>query len=465
MEPSNRHRRIEPVLLCLVLTSCFALPSLGGDWVEFADQTATRLVADSGVGATDPVEKDIVSGDVDRDGDKDVIVARKARFSTPGAEPNVLFMNEAGTMVDRTSTLAPDFLDPDDSRDVVLVDVDGDGWLDLVTVTTFSEQPRILMNLGNDGGGTWQGFLYTAADNRLPTFSPAPKFCAVGFGDVTGNGAPDLFFVDYDNNLEDRLLINNGSGFFTDQTATRMTAAMSESVFGTDSHILDVNGDGWNDLVKNYASGNGAPPGTVPSVRVLYNDGTGNFTFMDLIYSPGSGGPYMVEPADWNSDGRPDFYVVDDEQDVYLTNQGNDVDGRATWITTAVTNSPITEGFGGNVKIGDLDGDGIVDVVVADVDTDLAGCDRRMVILRGQRSGPTVSYSDPLKGADRSWLTNGTFDIELVDLDGDGNLDLWLGTCSGTQIQINTSTAGIFRGDFEDVGFSSWTEVVGAAPR
>jgi hypothetical protein len=443
-----------------VLVLAVSAPSTAQDWVGFADETSTRLVSDTSVGATDPLEKDIISGDVDRDGDLDVIVARKTRFSSPGAQPNVLFINELNTMTDRTAALAPDFLTPDDSRDVVLVDVDGDGWLDVVTVTTFGDQPRILMNLGNDMNGDWQGFLHTAADNRLPTFSPGPKFCAVGFGDVTGNGRPDLFFVDYDNSLEDRLLINDGSGFFTDETASRMTPAMSESVFGTDSHILDVNGDGFKDIVKNYSSGNSAPPGTVPSVRVLYNDGTGNFTFMDLIYAPGSGGPYMFEPADWNDDGRPDFYVVDDAQDVYLTNNGNDMNGRATWITTQVTGSPQTQGFGGNVKVGDLDGDGIQDVVVADVDTDLPGCDRRMTVLRGQRSGQTVTYSDPLNGANRAWLPNGTFDIELLDIDKDGNLDLWLGTCDGTMIQMNTTGPGIFVGDFED-GFDRWTDTVG----
>lgn len=451
--------RLRFLMMLLAASVALAEGVLAQDWVRFRDETSTRLVADARVGSGDTEEKDIVVADIDRDGDDDVIIVRKAPFSTVGGRANVLFMNELGTLRDRTATLAADLLTPDDTRDVVAVDVDGDGWLDVVTVTTFGEQPRILMNLGENAGGTWLGLDHVALDNRIPAFAPSPQFCAVGFGDMTGDGKPDLFFVDYDNDLEDRLLINDGNGFFSDQTAARMTAAMSESVFGTDAHILDVNGDGWNDIVKNYSSGGNAPPGTQPSVRVIYNDGTGSFDAMDLIDAPSEGGPYMFEPADWNSDGRPDFYVVDDEQDRYLTNLGNGVDGRATFRTDVVTGSPATEDFGGNVKLADLDGDGVLDVLVADVDTDLPGCDRRMALLRGTDTAGTVSFSDPLNGADRSWLSTGTFDLATLDVDKDGNLDLWLGTCAGNQIQMNESGPGIFIGDFED-GLGRWSAVV-----
>jgi len=442
----------------LVIALAFVLPSLahGQDWVTFADESATRISADTSVGLTDTFEKDLFAADVDRDGDKDLLIARKQRFSTPGGRRNVLFMNELGVMVDRTATLAPDFLDLTDDRDLVAVDVDGDGWLDIVTVTTFSEQPRILMNLGRDLAGTWLGFDYEPTDNRLPTFVPGPKFCAVGFGDVTGDEAVDLFFIDYDNTLEDRLLINDGSGFFTDQTDTRMTPAMSASVFGTDAHILDVDNDEDLDIIKNSASGSTFLDS---DVRILYNDGTGNFTDMDLIYELA---PYMIEPADWNQDGWIDIYVVDDAQDRYLVNTGRDpITGRAEFDTNVVSNSPNTAGFGGNTKIADLDADGLLDILVTDVDTDIPGCGRQMTVLRGQGTPPNVTYSDPFSGAQRGWLPNGSFDVEIFDIDKDGNLDLWIGICDGNMVQINTSGPGIFIGDFED-GLGRWSGSVGA---
>lgn len=454
--PLRIARPLQPWLALVVALAFAAVPAAAQDWVEYVDETATRLVSDVGVGAVDAEEKDIISGDVDKDGDIDLLIARKRTFSTQGGRRNVLFMNENGVMTDRTSTLAPDMLDATDDRDIILTDVDGDTWLDAITVTTFSNQPRVYMNLGNDIGGNWQGFDWVAADNRLPAFTPGPKFCAVGFGDVTGNGRPDLFFTDYDNNLEDKLLINDGSGFFTDETAARMTLSMASSTFGTDAHIADFNGDGFLDILKNDASGSGAvPPGFNSNARILYNDGTGNFVFEDFVYTDA---PYMTEPGDFNGDGLLDFYVVDDGQDAYLLNTGNDVDGHADFNTVTLTQSPNTAGFGGNTKVADLDRDGILDILVTDVDTDIAGCNRRMVVLQGQGPKINVSYIDPFNGSPRSWLPQGVFDVEALYINDDEWLDLWIATCTGSLIFIAVPQ-DIFADGFESGDTNGWSTV------
>ncbi len=313
------------------------------DWVEYLDVSDTRIVADEGapdpVGLTDEFEKDLISGDVDHDGDLDLVVVRKVRFSNPGGKRNVLFMNQSGTFVDRTADFIPDFLDLTDDRDVALVDVDGDTWLDVVTATTFDHQPRVYMNLGLDGSQVWLGFAYDLLDNRIPPFSPAPKFCAVAAGDVDNDLDVDLFFVDYSNTLEDRLLINDGDGFFTDETTSRLTAAMSESAFGTDGQIEDMNGDGFNDIIKISTLG-----GDPNSVRILYNNPADPGFFDDFLpmHHAYIGAPYMMEVADLNNDLRPDIYVVDDGQDRYLLNTGPDAQGTSTFTTMTVTGrSPI----------------------------------------------------------------------------------------------------------------------------
>lgn len=227
-------RRRHHCALCLTSALLVAAPAVAGDWITYVDQTVTRLVADASVGVSDIREKDYAIGDLDRDGDLDLVVVRKIPFTNPGGFRNVLFMNENGVMTDRAATLAPAFLDATDDRDVEIVDVDADGWLDVITAGTFEEQPRILMNLGRVAG-VWQGLEYQP--NRLPVLtSPTgngPKFCGLGVGDITGDGRPELYFTDYQNDLEDRLLINNGAGFFSDQTATRLTEAMVDSTFGT----------------------------------------------------------------------------------------------------------------------------------------------------------------------------------------------------------------------------------------
>ncbi len=447
-----------PVACALLLAPRPAVA--GGDWITYVDETASRIVADASVGVSDLQEKDLISGDVDQDGDTDLIIVRKTPFTNPGGFRNVLLMNEAGVMTDRTSTLAPDFLDPTDDREVALADIDGDGWLDIVTAGTFGEQPRILRNLG-EVAEVWQGFDYEPS--RLPVLTSAthngPKFCGMGVGDVTGDSRPEIYFADYENDMEDRLLINDGLGFFTDQTTSRLTPQMVASVFGTDADIADMNGDGFNDIVKDNAtgSGGGSPEGTAPAVSILYNDGTGNFTFMDTIYTEA---PYMVAPADFTQDDRLDLFIVDDGQDSYLINTGNDAQDHAEFTAQMANPSPNTNFFGGNVKFADLDNDDILDVLIADVDTDAPGCDRQLVLLRGQGVPPNITYSDPLGGASRPWTLAGTFDVEAMHIDDDGVLDLWIGTCGGNRVFMGVDPDFVFEDGFETGDTSGWSLTV-----
>lgn len=448
--------RLSTVLLILCLA---ALPAQAQDWVTFTDETATRLVASPALGVSDVQEKDYAIGDVDQDGDIDVVVVRKVPFTNSGPERNVLLMNENGVLTDRTAELATDMLDATDDRDVQLVDLDQDGWIDMITGTTLGDQPRILMNRGNDEFGEWRGFAWEAA--RLPVFDPPPQFCAVAVGDVTGDNVPDVYFADYDNTLENRLLINDGNGFFTDETEARTTTEMAESVFGTDAEIFDMNGDTFNDIVKNNSSGQVAPGGFSSNTSILYNDGTGNFTSIDRIYDDA---PYMTDVADYNQDGRLDVFIVDDGQDRVLFNTGNNVSGHAEFTTTSVSPSPDTSLFGGNTWTADVDLDGILDIVVSDVDTDIPNCDdSELTILRGTGTPPNISYSDPILGASRSWRQRGTFDAVVFDINGDGAPDMLVGHCAGTRVLMGDPEIGdarIFVDGFEEGNADNWSAVV-----
>ena len=231
--------------------ACMFASSLPAQWVTFQDQTATRLVAAAGLGSADPQEKDYIWGDFDKDGDIDLVVVRKTPFTFPGGFPNVLFMNENGVLTDRSATLASastvpgssGFLDPTNDRDVVAVDVNGDTWLDLVTATTLSfgqpqyiRVPRVYINRGAPSG-TWLGFIYDDA-LRINDLQPGAswngehRFCSVAAGDIDNDGDMDLYFGDYEQgggrsiDVNDRLLLNNGLGYFTDVSAARMSVVM-----------------------------------------------------------------------------------------------------------------------------------------------------------------------------------------------------------------------------------------------
>jgi len=239
------------LLTILVSTNTYS------QWLDFNDETDTRITitnvtGNSDVNAVDDQEKDLAIGDFDRDSFMDLVVVRKAPFSSPGAKTDLLFMNRNGVLTDETDLYAPEFLsDVTDSRDVICVDVNNDDWPDLFVISTFEDQPKLFINQGNDSNGDWQGF-EDESSTRLPTITVNPiQFCAGWRGDLTGNDYNDLYMINYapSGNARDVLLINDGTGNFTDETISRL-GDLRNSSFGTGVEFHDVDNDLDLDIVK-----------------------------------------------------------------------------------------------------------------------------------------------------------------------------------------------------------------------
>ena len=426
--------------------------ALTGGFGNFTNQTNQRLVCDPALGISDVEEKDYAWGDVDLDGDIDLVCVRKQPFTSEGRNINVLFMNEGGNLVDRTAEYATatdvagdnGFLTPTNDRDVILHDLDSDGWLDMITVTTLTDNstkalshPRIYMNLG-EIDGIWQGFRFE--NDRIPEMhsTAGPRFCSLAVGDISGDGHPDLYFGDYDSgssqifDFNNRLLINDGNAFFTDESTQRMTSEMLESAFGAASQIIDMNGDGVLDIVKQTSLN---PP---QHVAITYNDpnNEGYFNGYDIIDQQA---PYFVTCGDLNGDGRPDMVVVDDASDTYYINTGNGGDGFANFDSITLENS---NGFGGNAIIRDLNNDGLQDVIVTDVDVDISGCTRTTLIYRNLGDAPNITLDEQNVGISDSEL-QGVHDVAVFDINGDGWLDMVMGRCDSTEIWIQDAPTGV----------------------
>jgi len=431
-------------LVLLALATIFPTAVANAQFVEWVDETETRIDAAAGVGIDDTQEKDYAVGDLDQDGDSDLVCVRKQPFTTPGARRNVLFMNVNGVLTDQTSEYAAPMLDETNDRDVEIADFNGDGWLDFVTVPTKGasipdppeniRQPRVYINLGNDPDGNWLGLAYEP--DRMPLFSIAPGFCEAGIGDVDGANGLDIYFVDYSgsygNDLDDRLVMNDGMGFFTDETTARLASGMPQSGFGSSAEVLDMSGDGFPEIMRDS-------PGTV---SIFHNDGTGNFDVMESLLP---GGVYFFVVGDFNNDNQYDAYALDDGQDHYRFGDGAGEDGFANFTAEiVVSGSPNTIGFGGNGHVVDLDKDGWNDLILAQNDVDIQSCGRPLTILRNMGDPPNNTLTDPENGNLPFWLPIGAFDAVPIDINGDTWMDMVVGTCDGTKVFMNIPPAQIF---------------------
>ncbi len=295
----------------LALASALGLiasPTFAGDnWLIYNDETLTRLISSASVGAGDVEEKDYAWADVDKNGWIDLVVVRKLPVTTAEGRRNVLFMNENGVLIDRTDPYALDLLDQTNDRDVVLVDVNNDGWLDIVTAAACNPDEndppdhcenittadsRLYLNLGEDEDENWLGY-------GAPTvlFYLGNNFCAVAAGDIDNDGWMDLYFVSYNDNFEDQLLMNkaedaggnwlgfvNGNSRLDSHCPSCTFMEMRSSGFGTAVHIVDMDNDGDNDIVK---SQNGP-------VEIFRNAGPGNLGVFDLLDPTYGGAAYHV---------------------------------------------------------------------------------------------------------------------------------------------------------------------------
>jgi hypothetical protein len=437
---------IRPSRFAAIGLCCTALSALGSAqsaWITFTDETSLRLPTDAGF-TGDPDEKDFTVIDIDHDGDLDIIdIQKNAIYANVGARSHRLLINTNGTFTDQAATLAPGFLaNQSIGRLAAIKDFDGDGWEDVIVINTndagctTGNQLQMHRNLGVNGSGQWLGLQYDTA-GRFPQYtSPCARFCGGDAGDVDNDGDMDLYVGDYNNTLEDKLLINDGTGVFTDQTASRIPGGTA-STFTVDIYIRDINNDGWNDILIS--------DGTVGLVKLRINNGAGSFP---TLVQPPNAATYTLAAGELNNDGWLDLYQGRDGQDAYNLNTSTVPGQSPTFTTTVLSASPGTQGFAGNAQIVDMDNDGRNDIVMGDIDVDVPDCTRHATLLRNVASASLPILSDPYSatggcvfpnGGCQNFHTNGTHDIAVIDLNGDGRKDMVYGLCTGYRCFIQNA--------------------------
>lgn len=271
----------------------------------------------------------------------------------------------------------------------------------------FVEQVGALAPEACDGTGCWTNYLRVA--------------------DLDGDDALDIVLVNYggffSQGTPEPLVIyrNDGTGVFVNRSAEAVndfSGRIRQVAIG------DVNGDGFVDL---YAAEGGG------GTDVLFlNDGTGVFEPVEHALGSNAG---AVRFGDLDDDGDLDLFLADGyatadtvHGHVYL----NDGAGEFTELTNAVP-PPGTGRDPDDVELLDIDGDFDLDIFLNAHEGDSA-----LWLNRGD--GTFVDASDRNPGQPRGYH----YDPGACDVDGDGDLDLWIDNtgpnCAGTcdeQLLIN----------------------------
>jgi hypothetical protein len=254
----------------------------------------------------------------------------------------------------------------------------------------------------------------------------------VATGDFDNDGWTDLYVTNLGSN---QLLRNNGDSTFTDVTSQ---AGVDDPRWSTSAAFVDLDGDGWLDLyVANYVdfsvagrqhchSLTGAPDYCGPLAyrpltdRLFRNRGDG--TFDDLSWAaaigerPGAG--LGVASGDFDGDGRLDLYVANDGMPNYLWMLGADgVLQETAMATGGALNREGQAEAGMGVAVADIDSDGDEDLLVTHLALE------SNTLYRNLGGGVFEDQSIATGVGSASWPFT-SFGTAWLDYDNDGWLDL-----------------------------------------
>ncbi|MCB9919769.1 MAG: VCBS repeat-containing protein [Planctomycetes bacterium] len=212
---------------------------------KFKDVTATNVPITTGN------MYGLAVGDVDGDGDTDIVLGNSSTSA------NALLINDG---FGKFSSAQFPATTGANVWGVALVDVDGDKDLDALLASSGAANTQGLYI--NDGKGVFKDESLT----RLPSIAGSCR--EIIPLDADGDGDMDAYFAMYGS--QDLLLINDGTGKFSDQTAARLPALSTGSYGGT---AADVDEDGDTDvLIGNWSSTRNV------TIHLYENNGNGIFT-------------------------------------------------------------------------------------------------------------------------------------------------------------------------------------------
>jgi hypothetical protein len=377
----------------------------------------------------------VATGDIDGDGKLDLVVAN---YTGPGSTGSVgvLLGNGDGTF--RPPVIYVGVYSP---TSVAIADVNGDGVPDLVVTSDCNSNDcnsGLVGVLLGKGDGTFEAVANYGSGGYLPHSATVD--------DINGDGNEDLIMANAcadSNNCADggslSVLLGNGDGTF--QTAVSYDLGGADYAYADSVVVSDITKNGKLDLMAASGCAGTASCGNGSWVSVLLGNGDGTFGPPVNYISGGRGSYYAdsVTVGDVNGDGIPDLLVANDDTTVGIL-FGN---GDGTFQPVVLYESGGRGSFG--PALIDVNGDGIPDLLLAAGCENLRKCNANyggeLCVLLGDGGGAFGQAKKYPLGL----LSPQS--MAIADLNGDGKPDIvvaGLNSSGGGGIGVLLGTARLY---------------------
>jgi hypothetical protein len=328
-----------------------------------------------------------------------------SRFFNPTFSPN------KGSIASTDITARVSFATGARPYSVAIGDIDGDGKADIVTANQTANTVSVLRNTGS---GSSLSFA-TKVD-----FTTGPTPFSVALGDMDGDGKLDIAIVNRGDNTIS-VLRNTGS---VGNLSFAAKTDFATSVLPWSIAIGDMDGDGRPDLAVANLGAN--------SASILRNTSSvGSLSFDNKIDLTTGATPRAVAIGDIDGDGKAELVTANQGENSVSVFRNT---GSAGTISFAAKTDFTTGQAPLSVAIGDLDGDGKLDVSAGNF------TDNTVSVLRNTSSVGTLGFAAKTDFATGSAPSG----VAFGDIDGDGKPELAITNQTAFTISLlrNTSSIG-----------------------